>query len=504
MSSISWGWFREHPLLALFAASFAFSLAISWTVTPAADGYRYLSAARYVADTGNLFGQWPETHMNPKSLTEPRLGIGLTSLAYWIGGEGGARILLALFTALSVYPLSRILSGLCDRRTALVGTSIWILYPINFLWTPFFYIDCIAILFGFFGLWGLTRIVQERTFDAKVTAMSAASFGLSIVVRRASIIYLNLLLLVMLWILFTRRRETRRLISVAGISAFFLLMSTTWTLPYLESGLREVEETEASLSFLVNPEILAGQVIGIFAEFNGFFAGGVLVDWLGRYTLPVLGWGAAAGLLTATFIFGLLDTEKSTRIWIVLSLAAAILQIAFIQYSTGFVAMDTSQARYFAFVSPFIVLVLALGLRRLAARERGYLGEIFYPLAIASISLVMVVGVVNVRMRSYHVGQMTEQVMEASEEIPDTAIASNQPHQLFYELYPRQVYPLQGRDPAYLLERNVTHILMMDESIPSELTEIGFVEVWSETREITGFLGRSRDTLTIEIYRIEG
>jgi 4-amino-4-deoxy-L-arabinose transferase-like glycosyltransferase len=258
--------FRVPTLIAIL--SFAYVLAISWGVSPAADGYRYLSAARYVADTGNLLGEWPHTHINPASFREPRLGIALLSLAYMAGGEAGSRILLAAFAALCVYPAYLILSALTDRRMALLGSALWVFVPVNIIWTSFFYIDLIAAFFGYLGLWGLIKIDSDEGGWKPLAVFTAAMFSISIMCRRTSIIYVFLLsaTLVSSAVL---RRKAGRVLRVGVILALVLLASAIWVPDYVSSGFREYQRVEPSLSHLPDAKLWAGQFLGVFSQVSG-------------------------------------------------------------------------------------------------------------------------------------------------------------------------------------------------------------------------------------------
>ena len=495
---------RRWVLFLLIGLCFAFSLAVFWGVPPAADGYRYLSAARYVADTGNLLGEWPKTHINPASFGEPRLGIAIASFGYAMGGENGVKLLLAIFSALTVYPANRILRRFVGEGTAMLGTILWIFLPINFLWTSFFYIDSIAILFGLLGLWGLVKLVCEEDVSAKWTLITCVSFTLAVLSRRASIIYIYPIIMVLLFMFLRKREESRRLISISTVLAIFLLTSTIWTLGYVQSGIRENPDVEPSLYSLVDPSVWYNQAVGIFAQFNGFFAGEVASNWLDRYPSLFVIWLGSACLLSFSFFLGVLRLDKNARFWVVICIVAAIAQILYIQYSTSHTAMAHSLTRYFAYFSPLLALALAQAIICVGDRRRPIVRKGLTLAMLVSFVCVLSVGIINIQMRGHHLGQLIDLVEDGSRSLPvDKSVASNEPHSLYYTLYPRPVYNLGEYDLEELVDMNVTHMLLIDCPVPDQAIQMGFVEVWSKNRRLTGVTGATRGYTNLSVYRLE-
>jgi len=485
-------------LMLLAFLSFLFSLSLSWGIPPTADGYRYISAARYVADTGNLLGRWPETHINPMAFVEPRLGIGLLSISYWAGGEAAGKILLSLFLSICAFPVYGIISLLSGRRSGLIGTFLWIFMPVSFLWLPFFYIDSIALFFGFVGLWALVKVMSEEETDWRWTGLSATSFALSVLAKRTSIIYLYVILLALLYLVLKGRGQIRRLCAVGTILAIFLSVSAVWTVEYLSLG-REIEEVSPSLSLLLNASLVEKQVLGTFSELNGFFLGEVASTWLEEHRLLFIVWASCAGLLTTVFLLGAAKGSEGERFWALVGLVAGAAQIAYVQYSTGYTGMNGSLARYFSYVYPPFAAVFARGFSSLLDR-RGVLQRLFFFASLLAFAGILVVGVVNVEMRGHHVRQLTQFVEEATQHLTEGPVATYKPHMLYYLLYPREVYDLTDTDLSSFVEKGGRQLLLMDSRLPDEAFGEGFVLTWRESHDITAFLGGTRGRTTIEIY----
>jgi 4-amino-4-deoxy-L-arabinose transferase-like glycosyltransferase len=248
---------------------------------------------------------------------EPRLGIGLISAAFVTGGEVGSKILLSLFTALSVYPVYRVLDLLGGPRTAWMGTLLWIFLPVNYLWTPFFYIDAIPMFFGFLGIWGLLRVTRDERMSGKVVVATAASFSLAVLSRRAGVIYLWLILTAFAYVIL-RERSTRRVASTGLILAavsFSVLFSAG---AFIKMGGREVTQAGPSFERLVDVGLWGEQVAGVFAQLNGFFVGDVALTWLEEHPSIFGAWAVCAGMLVAVFVLGLLRADTGGRLWVLI------------------------------------------------------------------------------------------------------------------------------------------------------------------------------------------